>query len=241
MNNEGIMRITSITSSLLLGGAVVLGASPAMAETPAFSWTGPYVGVSIGRDAGNSTWTSTGAFGGADRDTLTHDHTAIGGQTGYNYQIGRHFLIGLEASLHGTDQSAGHGYTGGEGYSGATAIGVSNKTAGDVSARAGVVAGHVLFFGKVGYGFAHYNYTATLQTSEDGGTTDYAGSTTRSGVLFGGGLEFGVTRHVSIVGEYDHASYGTKTITLTGTDNSTFAPAIGQTADNFKVGINYRF
>jgi outer membrane immunogenic protein len=241
--------ITSRSAWLLLGVSALgcLAQSvPAFADTPAvppaspaFSWTGVYVGANVGKTTGESTWngpTGAGEFGGSDLDVIHDRSVTYGGQIGYNYQLPHGLLVGLEASLHGSHQSSGNNYLGGEGYSGLTAIGVRTHFGGDVSARFGATLDHLLAFGKVGYAFAHYDYTATNNNA-----VTYTGSQNRSGFLIGGGLEYALTRNWSIKGEYNHIGYTTKTVTLTGSDSSTFGVPIGETENTFKFGVNYRF
>lgn len=243
------MRVSTFGSSLLLGVSSIAAATiatPALADAPAndpaaFSWTGPYIGASIGRAAADSTWTSTGSFGGADSEKLHHAGTTYGGQIGYNYQLPHSsFVVGLEVSLHGTSQKAAKTYTGGEGYTGATAIGLSSKFGGDVSVRAGVGVEQLLVFGKLGYGFQKFDYTASTETSTGGGnftTANYAWSKTRGGVLVGAGLEYAINRHWSVKGEYNHQFFSKQTYAL----DSALSPMIDETSDNFKFGVNFRF
>lgn len=246
------MQDKSITarSALLLLGTATLGSivltAPALADAPAvpppapaFSWTGVYVGASVGHSSVESTWNGpagAGEFGGADTDALHSKSATYGGQIGYNYQVTHGLLVGLEASLHGTDQSAANSYTGGEGYTGATGIAHRTKFGGDVSARFGVTFDRVLAYGKAGIGFAHYDYSGM-----DNAAVTYEASTTRSGVLVGGGLEYAIARHWSIKAEYNHLGFTTKTVTLTSSGGANITVPIGGTDNMVFFGVNYRF
>ncbi len=239
----------SRSARLLLGIAAVGGllqAQAAYADAPAspppaeaFSWTGAYIGADIGHTTGDATWygpSAAGEFGGHDADTVHHRGTTYGGQVGYNYQMGHIVVVGLEASLHGTSQSAGHSYTGGEGYTGATAITVRNTLGGDVSARAGLAVEHLLVFGKLGYAFAKYDYSGT-----DNSSVAFSGSSTRTGLLAGGGIEYAITRHISVKAEYDHTTFSSSGIALSGSSSLGSAIPIGEKSDSVLFGVNYRF
>jgi outer membrane immunogenic protein len=244
------MRTKSITSRsarLLLGVAALGGVAqtvPALADAPAvppaapaFSWTGVYVGASVGHTNGESTWNGpTGDYGGNDVDIIHNRSFTYGGQIGYNYQLPHGLLVGLEGSLHGSHQSGGNSYLGGEGYSGLTAIGARTHFGGDVSARFGVTFDHLLAYGKAGVAFAHYDYAAT-----DNNAVAYTGSLNRTGFLIGAGAEYALTRNWSIKGEYNHVGYPTKAVLLTGSNSSSFSAGIGETENSFKFGVNYRF
>jgi outer membrane immunogenic protein len=235
-------KMRTLTQACL--GACAIGAlaqaAPALADPaadPGFTWTGPYVGATVGYTSGNTKVSAPGdEFGGYSSDVIHKHGTTWGGDIGYNYQLTPHVVIGGEVNLHGTSQKAGNTYVGGEGYTGATAIGVHNHFGGDVSARFGLTANQVLVFGKVGYSFAKYDYYATSYND-----VDYSASKTQSGVLLGVGIEYALTHHWSIKGEFDHTTFAHSTVTLTGTDSSTIAASIGEIANTAKFGVNYRF
>jgi outer membrane immunogenic protein len=83
---------------------------------PLWSWSGLYVGLNAGGSIGRSSTTDTGVFsssfiapffiagGPAGNNTLFNESfhhapagASLGGQLGYNWQIGTNFLLGLEA------------------------------------------------------------------------------------------------------------------------------------------------
>jgi outer membrane immunogenic protein len=122
---------------ILLGAAVavaaVAGASIAIAQPTSASdnlWTGPYVGANIGGTWGNTSLRASAAPGPAlggvvippgdiaeivGTPVTTNSSTggfAIGGEAGYNYQVG-HFVLGIETDGGAFDvrQSRNHQFT----------------------------------------------------------------------------------------------------------------------------------
>jgi outer membrane immunogenic protein len=115
---------------------------------------------------------------------------------GYDYGIGQNVLVGVEAGL---------GFGGktlrGTPIAGLTAE-VDPKWNYDVSARAGFLATpNLLVYGRVGYGAekTRVSLVSTIQgvdSASDKGWSD--------GLLYGGGLEYGLNESASIRTEYRH-------------------------------------
>jgi len=104
-----------VKKQLLLGAAVsVLAAiDPAMAQTPAWNWTGFYAGLNVGYSWGNGAVTYNEPVFAA-RTSLPGTFSgpsfldgAIGGfQIGYNWQIQSTWVIGLEADWQAASEVA---------------------------------------------------------------------------------------------------------------------------------------
>jgi outer membrane immunogenic protein len=81
-------------------------APPPPPVSPAWSWTGFYVGVnaggSIGRNPSTQSDTTSGEFLGSF--TMSPSGFVGGGQIGYNYQFAPNWVIGVEADLQGTTE-----------------------------------------------------------------------------------------------------------------------------------------
>ena len=101
---------------LLLGGVAFVAfafASPALAAdlpaepaykaapliVPTYDWTGFYIGVNGGYSSGNSknTYTITGLAPFASSTHMGGD--VFGGQAGYNWQVTRSWVVGIEADV----------------------------------------------------------------------------------------------------------------------------------------------
>src|ERR1700694_5516415 len=76
------------------------------------NWTGFYIGVHVGYGWGDYKWadtdTNTFSFEGTDPPDLSGPSILVeggaggglaGGQRGYNYQFGRHFVVGVEGEF----------------------------------------------------------------------------------------------------------------------------------------------
>jgi outer membrane immunogenic protein len=83
---------------------------------PVYNWTGFYIGGNVGYSWGrsNDTSTLTNGAGGALITTATGsnlDNVVGGGQIGYNWQVDRSWVLGLEADFQGTGEKGNINYT----------------------------------------------------------------------------------------------------------------------------------
>jgi outer membrane immunogenic protein len=115
---------TSVGALLIMSGAMhfAAGAETGAATakkparpSPAFSWTGFYLGGNVGGGTSHINFSGTGVFttaGVADPFAFANSGTAsgilAGGQLGFNYELPAHVVLGLEADL---DGSSFHGLT----------------------------------------------------------------------------------------------------------------------------------
>jgi outer membrane immunogenic protein len=188
----------------------------------------------------------------------------IGGvQTGYNWQVDRSWLLGIEADFQGS------------GERGSTTVCVSPTCLAFVSAetklrwfgtlrgRVGVLADpRILLYatGGLAYGNFEFNYGSSLFGVA--GTANV--NTTRLGWTVGGGIEGALDNNWSIKAEYLYVDYGragggfagvsnTTSVTLTDSPTPGFSQIIDTTTtlagtasarltDHVvRVGVNYRF
>ncbi|HEY6254279.1 MAG TPA: outer membrane beta-barrel protein [Xanthobacteraceae bacterium] len=217
---------------------------------PTVSWSGPYIGGDVGTRAAvvdpsvtAATLTSTfilpaftnvlgtsycGVFVPCPGPTSL-DNTALraGAYAGYNWQVSREWLVGLEGDLGWASRSR---TLGGEEYPGgspAFIFGASSftvKTTWDASARGRVgvlLVPDVLLYGTGGASWLHVEATsvcdATAQVANCGigalggafRSAAITNSTTRLGWTVGAGLEVNWWSHWLLRGEYRYADYGT--------------------------------
>ncbi len=189
--------------------------SPVAQATPIYNWTGLYLGANLGGDWVRDSATLGGFGGDADGSTV------FGGlQIGYNFQTGP-WVLGLETDV-------GYGNS-----SKTIALGLLNlkseKTwAGTARARAGYAFDNILVYGTGGLAWA--NFKSRL---DDNLGNSSSREKTRIGWTVGGGLEYGMSRNVSIKGEYLYSDYGHET-TVLGTRE--------QLSDHLvRIGLNYKF
>jgi len=244
----------------IAGFAAVLS-TQAIAAPPATavaSWTGAYIGVDAGygwnsdqlRFSPNDV-AAADLFGGLLPDgtpVITslglHRSAPVGGLAGgYNWQIQRDWVAGLEADFSFTGLSgraAGSSVLTGPPFApvGLQTISVQQATNwyGTVRGRLGFLATpHFLFFGTGGLAYGQVFDSVSYSTS--GGTGGFAhftlghefnctngspcffgsSSAVRIGWTAGGGAEWQFAPHVSLKAEYQLVDFGTRTITSIAT------------------------
>lgn len=248
--------------------------APAAAPAAAYSWTGFYLGGNVG-----------GGWGSRSVDYSPNDPGAavllpiiglasqsfdtsgvIGGvQAGYNYQINRNWLVGLEADFEwsGMKGSASASLAGGL----LTApVDEHIKWFGTVRARLGYLpAERLLAYVTGGFAYGQVERTGSLflpagilsvsvlpfsSTCTGTGVTCFAGSSrdTALGWTLGGGLEYAFRQNWTIKAEYLYVSLDgpsvTETATLVLVPGTNPVSYNANSRANFNVaraGVNYRF
>lgn len=210
-----LFAATALTTALIAAPAMAAdlyrNAAPAPAAAPAsvvdygFNWTGGYVGANAGYRWVNVDASAPG--GSANLDS----GSAFGGlQAGYNWQINQ-FVFGLETDF-------------GYGSSSETANDFGTKATweGTTRARAGVAFDRFLVYGTAGLAYADFETRNFDATSKDW----------RLGWAAGAGLEYAVTKNVSVKGEYLYTDYGTEKANGAEYDLSNSL---------LRLGVNYKF
>src|SRR5262249_33480737 len=190
----------------------------APAHVPGYGWTGFYIGGNIG-------------YGWADVsvDPLPSQRlTGVvgGGQLGYNWQTGN-LVFGVEADFQGSAQKRTDSATvGGIGFT------VDQKIPwfATVRARGGFVVDRAFLYATGGW--AYINYKMDISAL---GTT-VSSSTSKSGWVVGGGVEWALWDRWTAKFEYLYMDTGSTSTTLFGvTFNARVKDQIA------RVGVNYRF
>lgn len=221
--------------------AADLAASPytkAPMVTPAYDWSGFYVGANGGWGSSHNCWTNTSVLGVPTVPAASegcHDATGgtVGGQIGYRWQSGG-WVFGLEAQGNWADFS-GTNVSPFSGLTDQTRIDAFGLFTGQI----GYAVNNVLLYVKGGgavtdnryKGFAGGIYTDTATDVRGGGTV-------------GAGIEFGFAPGWSAGVEYDHLFMGTNNLAFGGITPPPFNTRnddIRQDADIATVRINYRF
>jgi outer membrane immunogenic protein len=187
------------------------------AVSPAYDWTGFYVGVMGGygfaNDAtvGNIAITNANLNGGF-----------AGGTVGANWQIGQ-LVVGVETEAAWSDINVSSTV-------GLVTLMDKVQSFGSVTARAGFAANNILFYGKGGYGWMDNQISASAL-----GLT-LAESHFHSGWTAGGGVEFAFAGPWSMKVEYMYAQYFKETYLA-----SLGGVSLAANVNTVKAGINYRF
>lgn len=232
---------------------------PSMASG-SYRWTGFYLGVHIGHGAGQANAAFNPLPTAAQFVNLAPvlvaadpDGTIGGGQFGFNLQRGR-FVFGGEFDISASGMSGSHHITpiiqnNGTAFPGAGFL-QSNQDIdwlASLRPRVGVtLVPRLLIYGTGGLAFGHVSEFATTDFRPVG-TTQYPVFVDRvkKGWIAGAGAEFGLTKRLSVRGEFMRHRLGTDAKTVNA------IPALppfqvgyrfGTTgADVFDFGVNYRF
>jgi outer membrane immunogenic protein len=218
------LAVLMVLASATAAGAADMSAAPPAYKapvSPAFNWSGFYVGV-------------MGGYGWSDRVTVAGIATNNadlkggfgGGTVGFNYQApGSTFVVGVEADAAWADIGRSE-----------TFLGVTAKEQiqafGSVTGRAGVAVNNVFLYGKGGYAWADNKISASAL-----GVT-FSETQFHNGWTVGGGAEFAFAGPWSAKAEYMFARYNSATY-LAG-----LAPpgvTLGMDVHTVKAGVNYRF
>jgi outer membrane immunogenic protein len=256
------LALVAVATTMTFSGAASAADMAVKALPPApiaviFSWTGFYIGGSLGGHWGSDRITTTtdtaGGFGvagaaaidAASPTTLRPQGFIGGGQIGYNWQASN-FVFGLEADASWLDGSASRVLTG-----------IPVIAAGDFmtnSARAEFLA---TFRGRAGVAFDRALFyltgglaVGTVKTSGTfghfGGTvvTSTFDSTSRAGWTVGAGLEYAFTNNWSAKVEYlyvDLGSFNTNIPSSAGGAPDSQTVHHKYTDNIARVGLNYRW
>jgi outer membrane immunogenic protein len=220
------------------------------------NWTGFYIGVQGGYGWGDLTWTQIDEIDETSFDEsllAKHDHGGffVGGEQGYNYQIGW-LVLGAEGDFSYSDvndQSSADGLGG----PGPSKLETGTNWEGSIGGRAGVAFKRFLFFAKGGVSFAHLEYSwfrVDTDSGEAPHTETASADEVRIAPMVGGGVEYMINCHWSVKVEYKHLFLGkdhfsgTSVDTLTGetpefAELETYKSKANRNETEF--GLNYKF
>lgn len=250
-----LSNLVAAVLSVGVAQAADLAQKPMATKAPApaaFSWTGFYIGAEAGYAWGNNGFTNS--YDPLNPSTLlpvdasySLDGGMVGGQIGYNYQIGQ-FVLGIEADAAWANIS-GNGYTS---NNIAPSCIQSNDAChskidalGTITGRFGVAFGQTLLYAKGGAAWGQVNHTAGYTAPLDPGF-NYSASTdqTRWGWTVGGGAEYAFTKNWSAKVEYNYIDFGSSDVTFAfvpGTWVNPYKTTSDLTLSVVKAGVNYRF
>jgi outer membrane immunogenic protein len=204
---------------------------------PVFTWTGFYVGGSLG-----VAWTKgdvTDSFGDI---VFKHGQNAVftgGGQVGANYQI-NWLVVGLEADFDwlANNQNSSGGFVIGSNDFQASA---NDRWITTLAARVGVADNNWLFYAKGGGGWVGVdNFTLTNVTTS--ASITFANNNSNSGWLAGAGIEWAFAPNWTARVEYDFLGLSNQSFTVPA--GVLVGPVINTTNRDIQtltVGVNYLF
>ena len=193
-----------------------------VAVTPAFSWTGFYVGGFAGGVFAKSS-INVPAYT-LSNHSYNSSSFAGGLKVGFNYQFGN-LVAGLEDSItfHSNRGLGLSGGTGGEQFR------VNQNISADIVGKLGMAFGRTLIYAKGGVAAARLSHI----TFVPGVAAVY--TSRRVGWTLGAGVDYAVTDNFILGADYSYADYGRKTYVFLG------PVSVHQTAHNLRVSAAYKF
>jgi outer membrane immunogenic protein len=191
-------------------------APPPPMVSPAYNWSGFYIGAmgGYGWDSGDA----SGGFGG--------------GTVGYNWQFpGSQFVFGIEVDAAGASIKDSLTADIGGGVLATEELKINSF--GSVTGRAGFAMDAALLYAKGGFAWANRKDSISVPALG----VAISDSQSHTGYTIGGGLEYLFTPNWSAKGEYMFTSLGSKAYNLGGDvfDSGTVD------FHTIKVGVNYHF
>jgi len=260
-----IAVIAALIGTPALAADMAVKAPPPVSAS-AYSWTGFYVGGNVGYGWGGQTgnnltitdpiglFTGYCAAGGCQYPSVNPRGTVGGGQIGYNYQAGS-VVYGVITDFQFSHMQAnqtvlvpaipipGVGVASPENQSHSAEL----AWFGTLRGRIGYAFDNIMPYVSGGLAYGRVSSTLNLAVLAPGGL-NMSGSndTTRAGWTLGGGVEYGVTQHVTIGVDYIYFDLGSQTVTATpyplGLDPGT-AIAMNQhfTGNILRAVLNVKF
>jgi outer membrane immunogenic protein len=232
--------------------------SPAAPAAGGYDWTGAYIGAHAGygwgkADTDFNPLPSAATFINLAPTTLQLRPRGFNGgvQGGYNWQFG-HLVVGGETDFTWSDMRRTRTVTpitqnNGTPFPGAGFITTTQKTEwfGTLRPRLGYAAGKLLIYGTAGLAYGNVRSSANVDFRPFG-TVQYPAflSKTTAGWTAGGGMEIGITKHLSIKSEYLYYDLG-KINTVASASPALPPFQVGYTweakAHTWNAGFNFRF
>jgi outer membrane immunogenic protein len=255
--NKDMRKLLIGTIAVVAAGAAISNASaadlPMMTKAPALSpyydWSGFYVGGEVGGGwfrtqttvvQGNANFPS-----GMVLNAGKGSGVLGGGYAGYNYQVNRGLVVGIDGSYSGADLTGSVATVGPTGFT--TSVNDKVGWLATVTGRVGfVVDNNFLIYVKGGWAWAGFSSNGVTTDSRGTPVTDTASKDTRDGATVGIGGEWGFAPNWSAKVEYDYVALNTSNFLLGNTSIATGlttfpARSAGSTLNILKVGISYRF
>ena len=208
-----------------------------IAPTPAFSWTGFYVGADIGGAFASSSLANVA--NGWTSNSMNTSGVMGGGYVGYNYQINQNFVVGLEGDFQGTSNNQNRTYFAPVSFGPILAGDVMNQKSAmnwlaSINGRVGIAYDRALFYAIGGAAWGG----ATASLTDATFPVYLSQSTTASGFDVGGGVEYAFTPNWVGRVEYRYYDFGNNNMFV----SPAFTPfRIQNSVNSVRIGLAYLF
>jgi outer membrane immunogenic protein len=226
---------------------------PMMTKAPVlasyYDWSGFYVGGQVGwGEFRNQTTIVQGSASfpsGTVFNPVKGNGVLGGGYAGYNYQVNRGLIVGIDGDYSGADLTGSGATVGPTGFTSS-----NNEKAGWIATLTGrvgfVVDNNFLIYGKGGWAWAGFSSNGVTTNAVGIPANTNVSNETRQGATVGIGGEWGFAPNWSAKLEYDYVALNTvnfpDTDTVIATGVTTFpARSAGSSLNIVKVGLSYRF
>ncbi|MDX2157322.1 MAG: outer membrane beta-barrel protein [Hyphomicrobiaceae bacterium] len=198
-----------------------------------YNWTGIYVGYSSGANWGEQHW----VFDGVGSTTSPKFQGAmVGGQVGYNYQIGR-AVLGIEADYSWSNAEGGSRCPNSVFFSCIAEV----NSIGFLTGRLGYAHQRALYYVKGGLAFGEVESRGKFNLDGAGlvlANPVLSDTETQTGWAFGAGMEYALTDKWSVRGEWLHYDLGSESFLVQAPNVTTRNDTSGNVA---RIGVNYHF
>jgi outer membrane immunogenic protein len=162
-------------------------------------------------ETSNPTWQQLGSPGSVTPGTLKGSSVIGGGQAGYNWQQGV-VVYGVEASFDARHKTATTNIVLPDVIDQINMSQTENWF-GTVRGRVGVTFGNALFYGTGGVAFGEVGHSyQEIRVTVPGQSRMISDTVTKAGFTAGAGIEYKVTKNISIGVEYLYIDLGTDTL-----------------------------
>jgi outer membrane immunogenic protein len=249
-----------------LVGATLLFAGPALAaDLPVkapraaplgptvYNWTGFYIGINGGGawesgDTRSADWTSAGFDPGPSFGNAKSSKGIFGVQWGYNWQFPSNWVLGVEGDFDWT--SLGQTDAGPLTFLGLP-FGIANTQLSDKTdwlasarGRLGYAMGPVLPYATAGVAWSKREVSGFVQANSTTIIEPFSSSSTNTGWVAGGGLEYMLTPNLLLRAEYLHYGFNNgKTVAISPVilPFPAFATFGKTDVDVARAGLSYKF
>ena len=206
----------------------IYGKAPPLA-TPAYDWSGFYVGVFGGWGLGNHNVNNATGPAGFANFTANYELTGGlgGGEVGYQWQSGN-IVVGVEADGFGSNIKGGDNFA--LGWDDATKLGWG----GTLRARGGIAVDRLLLFFTGGWAYGELTHT---NTNPGFGVDTF--KATRSGLAAGGGIAYAITDN--LIGKFEYRYLDLGTFHRDAPTNGALPYTVANTYSVVTLGLDFKF